>query len=385
MSRKILILTRTDVNKNPGPRRMMRWMVEAGHKVEILCTSQALTHGEEAHVTLHSFQPQRPASLPKKLLMAARLLFLRDHGYFIWNRVIREAYERLSERQYDVIICHDIYLTHMATKLAKKTGAKLVIDAREYYPKQNDTSFFWRLLIMPMRIALCARYMPQADLMLTVSDGLADEYVRAFDVPRPIVIESMAQKHAIPLEVRDTDRIRMIYHGAICPERGIDKMIETMDHLDERYSLDIVMVPGPLHGYAGKVRSMAAARRQVNVIEPVVFEEIVPFSATYDVALITYPPCSFNIIHCLPNKFFESIQARLAICVGETPDMAALVKAHDLGVVAQGSLPQDWAQAIQGLDRQTVERYRANADKAAQILHTGAAGEKAKAAIDSLA
>jgi uncharacterized UPF0146 family protein len=71
----------------------------------------------------------------------------------------------------------------------------------------------------------------------------------------------------------------------------------------------------------------------------------------------------------LPNKFFEFIQARLAIAIGPSPEMAAIVKEHDLGVVADDFTPQALAAKLNALTVDDIMHYKHNANKAAAIYN----------------
>jgi hypothetical protein len=88
----------------------------------------------------------------------------------------------------------------------------------------------------------------------------------------------------------------------------------------------------------------------------------------YEIGMFLLEPTNFNYLHALPNKFFEFIQARLAIAIGPSPEMARLVKEHDLGVVAQDFKPQSLANALRVLTPEKVAQFKQNAHRAADVL-----------------
>lgn len=384
---RALIMTRTDINRNAGTQRLADWMLDLGYDLDVVSSAQILDAQYQSKVNLIPLAGQAVAqkNAVQKAMIALNLFLLRDKSHFIWNKGTKQVFHKLANTQYDVVIVNDIYLGPVARRIANHIGARLVFDAREYYPRQYEHSWLWRVFIRPVRQSLCRQFIATADLVTTVSPGLAQAYADEFDIQKPLVIESMAAKYEMALQARNDPQIRLLYHGAATPQRGLHDMITMMDHLGTDFSLDMVLINQQYFpSYAERLQDMADSRDHVRIVDAVTPDQIIAFSAQYDVALITYPPNSYNIKHCLPNKFFESIQARMAIIVGETPDMAEYVQHYGLGVVAQGSNAEDWADAVRQLTRDTVEHYRHNADKAAQDLHSDIAGLRFKQAITQL-
>ena len=110
------------------------------------------------------------------------------------------------------------------------------------------------------------------------------------------------------------------------------------------------------------------ARPRVRIRPPVPADRIPEETRNYDIGLFLLEPTNFNYLHALPNKFFEFVQARLAIAIGPSPEMARLVRKHDLGVVADDFSPAALARALNPLTPELISRYQANADRAAPVL-----------------
>ena len=90
--------------------------------------------------------------------------------------------------------------------------------------------------------------------------------------------------------------------------------------------------------------------------------------ASYDVGVYVLPPSGFNTEYALPNKFFDFVQARLGVIVGPNPEMAALVREHDLGAVTAGYDATNLTAVLDRLDPAEVARWKAGADDAAREL-----------------
>ncbi|MCI5632927.1 MAG: capsular biosynthesis protein, partial [Helicobacter sp.] len=87
------------------------------------------------------------------------------------------------------------------------------------------------------------------------------------------------------------------------PERGIEGMIETMDYVDSRFHLDLMLVANYNQEYLQQLEHMPKQRENVRIIPPVSFEEIIPFTSKYDIGFYILQPTCFNTLHMLPNKF----------------------------------------------------------------------------------
>jgi len=94
----------------------------------------------------------------------------------------------------------------------------------------------------------------------------------------------------------------------------------------------------------------------------------------YDVGIYLLPPVNFNPEHALPNKFFEFIQARLAVAIGPSTEMARIVEEHSLKVIADSFRPEALANALEQLTDESIRGYKLAADRAALELNYEAAG-----------
>jgi hypothetical protein len=96
--------------------------------------------------------------------------------------------------------------------------------------------------------------------------------------------------------------------------------------------------------------------------------EIASFINRFDVGVFSHQEQSVQATYVLPNKFFEFVQARLALVIGPSPEMVALLEQHDLGVVARDFSASELAAAISNLDRERVKAFKTNAHMAAGQL-----------------
>jgi hypothetical protein len=144
-------------------------------------------------------------------------------------------------------------------------------------------------------------------------------------------------------------------------------MIEMMRYLDERFTLDFMLVEtDPV--YMAELREMAREDPRVGFVDPVPMPEICRRLNQYDVGIYLLPPVNFNHEHALPNKFFEFIQARLAVATGPSPEMARIVEKYSLGVVADSFEPRALAEALEHLTDDSIAGYKRASSRAAREL-----------------
>jgi hypothetical protein len=276
-------------------------------------------------------------------------------------------------RRFDLVLVNDAEPLPLGFAMAN--GAPVVFDAHEYYPKEFEKSWRWLLLFQPYMTRLCAEYIPRCAGMTTVAPGIAEEYRRNFGV-LPEVVRNTPEYQELPVNAAPRERIRLVHHGAANPDRHLELMVNAMDYVDKRFTLDLYLVGRG--AYMKKLEKMAAARRNVTLRPPVPMAELVPLCNQYDMGLYLLPPTGFNVAHMLPNKFFEFIQARIGIAIGPSAEMAPIVKRHDLGVIGEDFTPKSLAAKLNALTAEDIMRFKGNADTAAKIYNAQASMEVMK-------
>jgi hypothetical protein len=98
------------------------------------------------------------------------------------------------------------------------------------------------------------------------------------------------------------------------------------------------------------------------------YADLVTTLNRYDVGLSIFPPTTFNLAWCLPNKFFDFVQARLGVIVGPSPEMARFVDDFGIGLVLSDFEPSSLASALEGLTGQQVASWKKeSADHASEL------------------
>lgn len=352
----ILILSLSDLGSDPRVSRQIRFLAEHYRVVAAGLGPPAV----EVEFVPLSYQPEPPA---RKLTGAARLLARRYEGYYWGKAWVADCARKLANVRPDLVLANEVDTLPVALKL----GARVLCDAHEYAPREFEDRPLWRLFYQGYRVHLCRRYLPRADAVTTVGPSIADAYARDTGV-RPAVVTNAPAFHDLrPGPVAAGGPVRLVHHGAALPGRKIENMVRVMKHLDGRYEFDFVLA-GSDRAYVERLKWLAGGDERLRFPAPVPMASLPQFLNGYDVGVYSLPPSNFNNRYALPNKFFEFVQARLALAVGPSPEMACLVRQHDLGVVADDFSPAAMARTIRGLDAARIAHHKGRAHAAAWEL-----------------
>jgi hypothetical protein len=362
--KKILILAYSDLRHDARVARQVDFLSE-GNQLTIACFNSPQ---EWPHEVFH-IERIRPTYLEK----AISSLFLLTNQFESAYRVLYDFPKfrsQIKDRAFDLIVANDIESLPLAFKIKGKE--KILFDAHEYAPRHFEDKFVWRIFFQRFNKYLCKKYLPKVDKMITVGEGLAKEYAKHYPVDPIVVTNANYLSNHAPSKV-DPNKIKLIHHGAANPSRQLEIMIEMMNLLDERFSLDLMLLtPSTANkktrDYLTTLKKMIKDKPNINIIPPVKSSEVVASIHHYDIGIFLLPPINFNYANTLPNKFFDFVQARLCIAIGPTPEMAALVNTYDLGVVADDFTAISLAKKINALSNSDIARFKEQSNKAATTL-----------------
>lgn len=290
------------------------------------------------------------------------LLLTRRYDKHFWthpNNV--SALERLSQVRPDVIVANDIDTLPIALKL----DAPVVFDAHEHAPSQLAEQWGWRALWRPRMSWLCRQHIPRASVMLTVGQALAEAYERETGARPRVVTNAPHYENLEPTPVNEP--IRVLHHGGAQPGRGLEEMVEAASLLDERFTTDFMLVES-WPGYRDRLIRLAGGNPRIRFPAAQPMHRLVQASNGYDVGIFLLPPVNLHRRYALPNKLFEYIQARLAVVIGPSPEMARVVRAYGCGIVTDDFEPETFATALNALDQTSVAAYKRASHAAAREL-----------------
>ncbi|WP_309617612.1 glycosyltransferase [Salinibacterium sp.] len=347
----ILVLTYTPFAQEPRALKQVRFLKDS-YDVTTAGFGPA-PFPDVAHLEIPQLRPFRWGLLGK--LLSAGFLLIRVYWPLTWlNALDRETSRMLGGTKWDVIIAHDLKALDVSFELQPHRG--VIVDLHEYAPRQEEHSFLWRLLIAPYHRWMCRTKVPKAAAVVTVSQGIADEYKRVFGFDSTLVVNATPYQDNVPRPVGSP--IRLVHSGGIAVQRRLDIMIQGVRESSADVTLDLFLVGGESE-LMTQLMDVAADDKRIRFHDPVPYNELITTLNEYDIGLSIFPPTTFNLAWCLPNKFFDFIQARLGEIVGPSPEMARFVEEYDIGLVLPDFEPSSLARALESLTAERVDAFKA--------------------------
>jgi len=355
-----------DPSGNPRPKRMIKMLQSLNIDVDVLSypPSGDMNVNKNHYVSLPS-----KTFITRFMRFCVRLFLWFSPTHILKNWANNKYYgvSNLDKEffiyDYDLIIVEDLQLLPIAFEI--QNNAKIIFDAREYYPKQNEESWWFRLFEKHERTRLCVSYLFRCDVVLTVSPGLVNEYCNEFGIEAELV-RSTPNYYEYTKKKQTTNKISIVYHGVANKNRKLENTINIFCLLDERFTLDLYLVGDKK--YIDELKKLAKPHCKIKFPRPILFDELIPRLSNYDIGIFYAEPQTFNLKYCLPNKFFEFIQARLMVAIGPSPDMAELVAQYNCGIVSPSFQIEMMAEKLNELTADQLLNYKMNSNLAAKDL-----------------
>jgi Glycosyltransferase Family 4 len=361
-AKRVLCVSFSDINRDSRVLRQLEVLAELGEVTTVAYGERP--PGATEHLRVDESLP----SLPQTLAGVARLALRRYDAVELAAPAIREVLRLVGDRRFDLVVANEARAMAVAHRVA--AGAPVMADLHEWAPEERAHVRSWRLLVKPFMTYQCAKYLPKMSAVTVVNDAIGAMYAERFGVRPQTVRNAGPFRELAPGEVAD-GRIRLVHSGGAVPGRNIEAMIEGVRMLDERFSLDMYLVPARDGGkYLDSLRALIGDEKRIVLHPPVRPAELVDTLNGYDVGIFTLPPLTPNHRLMLPNKIFDYVQARLGVVFNSASETNRLILEHELGAIARDASAQALHDVLAPLTEEQVREFKRNADKAAKVLNS---------------
>jgi glycosyltransferase involved in cell wall biosynthesis len=229
-----------------------------------------------------------------------------------WFKCLRYMLER---RKYiEVVHAHDLSaLPPAAIFSLLNPNAKVIYDSHELFPEAAGEKISVLLQVIFLGIELIfSRFV---DRLITVSPSIVKILSKRVNAPSSLImnfpdLERVKDVHGeIPQwkGPRNDDKIRIAYSGIVMENRGYEKLLDTVEILQEKYGCDSefwIIGDGP---FLDELKKLVYERNLGNYFKftgRVNFEELLALTSECDLAIALYDAATNNDAG-LSNKLFE--------------------------------------------------------------------------------
>jgi glycogen(starch) synthase len=253
-------------------------------------------------------------------------------------------------------------------RLRRRHGGRTVYDSRDIYLNArafDRMSRAWRSIYSGME----RRWARDADAVLTVNEAYAGILEETLRVPRPTVVMNCPLRWQPPTPRPDLIRDRLglsprtsiaLYQGNLLTERGIEQSMEAI--LDVPEAVLVLLGYGGLRDRFAQDAAGPPYLGRVFVLGAVPPDELLAWTASADVLVMTIQPTTLNHRLTTPQKLFEAMAAGVPVLASDLPGMAEIVTATETGVLCDPTSPRAIAAALRSmLEAPSAEREAARA------------------------
>jgi len=272
-----------------------------------------------------------------------------------------------------VIHAHDLITLPTAARIAKRLGARLVYDSHELELHRNavysTVSQWWRARME-------RRHIVQADLVVTVSDSIADHLARQYGIKRPLLVLNSPSFKESPPQAMTTLKTQLgvgpeqplaVYVGRVTFGRGVEYCVQALVH---DLQLHVAAVGPREAATEEKLRTLAAdlgVQDRFHLVDPVAPDAVVHFIHDADVSLLPIQNVCLSYYYCMPNKLLESVMSGLPVAVADLVELRRFVEKNGCGAVMNETDPAAIARCVRSIF-ENRDAFRLPAEKIAAIM-----------------
>lgn len=254
--------------------------------------------------------------------------------------------------KFNYIHCNDLDTLPIGVfvKVFMNWKTKVVYDAHEYEVERNGMSARGRKISKIVEKALIRK----ANAVITVSNGIADEYVRLYQIPKPVVLFNCP--HLYNVEKEDIFRNKFnissetkifLYQGILGINRGIEILLNTFSKLDANKYAIVFMGYGHFEDEITK-----ASRKHKNIyFHQAVDMDVLPrytSSADYGFYLIVNVCLSYYL--AVGNKLFEYFIAHVPVISYDLHDVSPIIENNNIGLILKDESEEGLIKLINNIE-----------------------------------
>lgn len=257
----------------------------------------------------------------------------------------------------DLVVANDLDTLLACRLVTRFRGIPLVYDSHEFFTEVPELQGRFARKVW---LAIERRIFPKLRHVITVNGSIAQAYRERYGVPVEVVRNIPMARELGPLPSRKDldlpeDRFILVLQGSgINVDRGGEEAVLAMKELPE--ALLLVIGGGDAWPILERLVKENGLEERVRLIGRMPYDRMMQYTRNADLGLSLDKDTNLNYRFSLPNKLFDYFRAHIPVLVTDLPEVAALVRRYDAGMVIPATDPMRIAAEVKALATDTERR-----------------------------
>ncbi|MCO6483726.1 MAG: glycosyltransferase [Flavobacteriales bacterium] len=330
-----------------------------------------------------------PGSLPlERPYRTKRMRLLFNNGPLFYAEYNLRLFFLLLFSRCTLLVSNDLDTLLANFLAARLRGKQLVYDTHEFYTEVPE--LVERPRVRAVWLAIERRIFPKLKHVITVNQSIANAYRERYgnevqvvrNIPAPRELPPAPERAA--LDLPEGKRILVMQGAGINVQRGAEEAVLAMRELPD--CLLLIIGGGDAWPVLERLARERGLQDRVHLLGKMPYARMMDYTRNADLGLTLDKDTNLNYRFSLPNKLFDYLHAGIPVLATDLPEVAAIVRGRDCGVVLPAADPAAIAEAVRALfaDPERYAALRGNAIFAARELDGGKEAAKLRSILEGL-
>ena len=359
MGKRIAVLVSNDLNHDQRVLKTCDSLVRNGWTPVLF--GRELSESSELTVPFEAYRVRLPFHRGAGFYAALQVAFLRQ----------------LLKHRCDAIWANDLDTLLPAYAVSRWRRLPLVYDSHEYFTEAAGLT--GRPFQRGVWLAIEQRLFPRVKSVITVNESIAEAYQNRYPNAaciKPLVVRNMPRKvqRLQNMDARNwrvelgipSSALFLILQGAFLDQdRGVVQAVEALRTQSDWY----LVVVGAGAEWDWAKQQVEGLGGRLICLPKMPFDTLRSLTAAADAGLSLDRGIHGNYWMSLPNKLFDYIHAGIPVVASPMPEVARIVREHEVGVIAEELDAEGISKAVQKLLQRDFTDWRVRCLDASETLN----------------
>ncbi len=302
-----------------------------------------LLSGQGFEVTCVGRRFSKSPDLKNRQFKSRRYRMLFSRGPFFYACFnLRLLTTLLFAKKPALMISNDLDTLPASFMASRIRGVPLIYDSHELFTQVPE--LIHRKAVQSVWFWIERRLVPKLRHAVTVNYSIATIYRRLYGTRFKVVRNVPEKLEFSPREENPAKKQMIIYQGALNVGRGLELMIDAMQHLE--HVLFVVVGSGDIETELKRRVIQKELSDRVEFRGRILPEDLRTLTLSADLGISLEEDLGLNYRYSLPNKIFDYIQCRVPVLCSALPEMSRIVNSFGVGISSKERSPEKLAVLI---------------------------------------